>query len=342
MIKKKYFLPLVIAEVGVNHNGNLDFAKELIKVAAESGADVVKFQSFNSSELSTENARLAPYQSENISGIDNQKDLLKALELNFDQLKELTKEAKKFKIEFLSTAFSLDQLKLLDKLNMKRLKIPSGEITNIPFIKEIGKRKLPTILSTGMSDIDEIKIAYNTLLDAGLRKKDLTILHCISEYPTPLENANLKSINTLRKYFDTDVGFSDHTIGNKASIIAASLGAKVIEKHITLDKSLEGPDHKSSMEPEEFKKFVYYLKSVSKWLGDGIKKPTKNELINRKIVRKSLVASEKISKGDLFTKKNITAKRPESGISPKFAEEFYKIRADRNYEIDDFLKWPEN
>jgi len=231
-------------------------------------------------------------------------------------------------------------LNKLDSLNCKRVKIPSGEITNTPYLREVAKKKLPIILSTGMSNMDEINKAVNTLFEFGASKENLTILHCISEYPTPLENANLFAIDTLFENFDTKVGFSDHTLGSKASIIATSMGASVIEKHITLDKSLPGPDHLASMEPEEFKLFVADIKSVSRWMGNGIKEPTEIEKINRKCVRKSLVASKKINKGDIFSENNLTAKRPADGISPVFVDKFYGIKSNRDYEVDDLLEWP--
>ncbi len=307
---------LIIAEIGVNHNGDIRNAKKLIKLSAEAGADIVKFQTFKSEKLVTNNARKANYQIDNSNIEETQLHMLQKLELNNNQIDDLIKCAHKNKIEFLSTAFDMDSLDYLIKLNLKRFKIPSGEITNLPYLRKIGEQKKPTILSTGMADMDEIHKAISTLLTAGLNKNLLTVMHCTSEYPAPFDEVNLNALSSLKRDLKLNIGYSDHTIGMEVAIASVALGARVIEKHITLDNSMPGPDHFSSMEPEKFSLMVSSIRNIELSMGNGIKSPTKSEIRNKSVVRKSIYASKHINKGSLFSEANIIIKRPEGGISP--------------------------
>ena len=304
---------LIIAEVGVNHNGDIKIAEKLIESAANSGADIVKFQSFISSELTTDKALQAEYQIKNTRKVNTQKEMLKNLEFNKNQFEYIRDCCVKNNIEFLSTAFDSQSLRMLNSFDLKRIKIPSGEITNYPFLLEIGSLGKPVILSTGISNMIEIEQAISALLHAGTAKEDITILHCTSEYPAPIQEVNLNAMSTIRETFGTNVGYSDHTKGIEVAIAAVALGAKIIEKHITLDKNLDGPDHNASVEINEFTMMINCIRSLEVALGSFEKKPSKSELKNKNIIRKSIVASRDIKKGDRFSVDNLTSKRPGDG-----------------------------
>ena len=306
----------IIAEAGVNHNGSIDIAKKLIDVAAETGADAVKFQTFKAQRLVCKSAAKADYQKKTTDADESQFDMIKRLELNEDAHRELICYCKNKNIIFLSTPFDLESIDLLNNLGLEIFKIPSGEITNLPYIRKIGRLKKKVILSTGMADLEEIGNAINVLTEYGMRKDDITVLHCNTEYPTPFEDVNLVAMLTIRDTFKVKVGYSDHTLGIEAPVAAVALGATIIEKHFTIDKNMKGPDHKASLEPDELKAMVHAIRNIEKALGNGIKKPSRSEMKNIQVVRKSIVAAKDIKKGETFTGDNITVKRPGTGISP--------------------------
>ena len=330
---------LVIAEAGVNHNGNLDNAKRLIYEAAKCGADIVKFQTYKTEELATSAAKKSDYQIKNtINKSNSQKDILRSLELKYEDHITLLEECKKNNIEFLSTAFDIESLRMLINLGIKRVKVPSGEITNLPYLREISKFNLPIILSTGMANLMETKQALNVLTKNRRERNSITVLHCTSEYPAPFKNVNLKAMRNLKNSLKVDVGYSDHTLGIEVAIGAVSLGACIIEKHITLDKNQPGPDHQSSLEPEDFKKMVSGIRIIEESLGSDIKKPSLNELANSLLVRKSIVASRKIKLGEIFSEYNLTCKRPFNGISPMHWDDLIGKKSNKEYEEDEPIK----
>ena len=328
---------LIIAEAGVNHNGDLSIAHKLIDAAANVGADIIKFQTFKASLITTKEVKKANYQVKNSPIEETQQEMLKKLELSFNDHEELIKHCNELNIEFLSTAFDLESINLLKKLQLKRVKIPSGEINNLPYLREIGTLNKPFIISSGMANLEDIKNAINEI-NRNL-KKDITVLHCSSEYPADKKNVNLKAMKTIKRTFNLDVGYSDHTEGIEIAIAAVALGAKVIEKHFTLDKELEGPDHKASIEPIEFQNMVRSIRNVDRALGNGIKIPTQNEMENSVLVRKSIVAATNISKGEIFSKNNLTIKRPGNGISPMEWDNLIGKKASYDFEIDELIKW---
>lgn len=339
MMSRLTFEPqLIIAEVGVNHNGNLRTALELIKVAKDAGADIVKFQTFKADKIVNTSAPLAQYQSENIKSTSSQREMLAQLELSHDMHKCIKNYCDELKIEFLSTAFDVEDLRYLLNLGIKRVKVPSGEITNLPFLEFVGGLGLPVILSTGMASLGEVREAVGVLTGKGLSLDLLTILHCTSEYPAAQANLNLAAITTLQKEFKTCVGYSDHSEGCHAGIVATALGATVIEKHITLHQNMHGPDHKASMEPEAFVDFVKTLKSTRIALGKASKLPTQSELETRMLVRKSIVAKSNIPKGALFTSENICTKRPGTGISAMRWYDVVGQKATQDFFPDDPIK----
>ena len=328
---------IIIAEVGVNHNGDIKLAKKLIVEAKKAGADFVKFQSFVPEKMVTVSAKKANYQNKFTSKKLTHFLMLKKLQLSYIDQEKLFNFAKKKKIGFLSSPFDLESANFILSLNIPYIKIPSGEITNLPLLEFIASKKKPVILSTGMSTLKEINFAINILLKNGLSKNKINILHCTSEYPTPSKNVNLNTIALLKETFMCNVGFSDHTLNMEASIAAASIGAKIIEKHITLSNDLDGPDHKSSMEPKDFKKMVKIIRNIEILLGHKKKIISNDEKKNKTIVRKSIVAKKKILKGQIFTKHNLTTKRPGNGISPV---NWYKLigkRSKKNYKIDELI-----
>ncbi len=327
---------LIIAEVGVNHNGDIDNAKKLIVEASKCGADIVKFQTFKTDNLVTSFAKKTNYQIQNTNNISlSQKEMLNELELSDKDHLVLVDFCKKNNIEFLSTAFDIESLQMLLNIGIKRIKIPSGEITNLPYLRKIGSTNLPIILSTGMADLDEINSALNILTESGRDRDSITVLHCTSEYPASFKEVNLKAMNTIKDSFKVKVGYSDHTLGIEVSIAAVSLGATIIEKHITLNKNQPGPDHKASLEPKEFELMVKGIRIVETSLGLETKNPSKNEIANSLLVRKSIVASRKINVGEIFTKDNLTCKRPYNGISPMKWDEIIGKEAKTQYKKDD-------
>ena len=326
---------LIIAEIGVNHNGNIDTAKKMIEVAKECGADIVKFQTFNTDALTSKFAKMAEYQKKNMGEEKSQKDMLKSLALSYDDFRELADYCKKVGIMFLSTPFDIGSVHFLNSLQ-DIWKIPSGEITNYPYLVEIAKTKKKIILSTGMCTMDEVEASLKVLKDNGAT--DITLLHCTTDYPAPLESVNLKAMLTLKEKFDCPVGYSDHTKGIEVSVAAVAMGAEVIEKHFTLDRNMPGPDHKASLEPNELKELVDAVRNVEKAIGDGNKKPTESELQNRNVARKSIVALKPIKKGELLSEDNLTTKRPGNGISPMRWNEIIGTAASRDYEEDELIE----
>lgn len=308
---------IIIAEAGVNHNGDIELAKQLIDVAAEAGVDYVKFQTFKADKLVTKSAARAEYQNTNTKNTDSQYEMLKKLELSEADHLELMAYCKKKNVKFLSTGFDLDSLKFLADIGIKLAKIPSGEITNLPYLESVAELFSDIVLSTGMADIQEVKDAYEVLISAGANPKNITILHCNTEYPTPMKDVNLKAMLHIKDELDTVVGYSDHTLGIEVPIAAVALGAKVIEKHFTLDRNLPGPDHRASLEPNELKEMVKAIRNIEVAIsGSGLKEPSLSESKNKVIARKSIVALKSIKKGEKFTEKNLGIKRPGSGINP--------------------------
>ena len=310
---------LIIAEAGVNHNGSIELAKKLIKIASEAGADFIKFQSFKAKRLVSKGALKAQYQINNLKNDSDstQYSMLKNLELKDRDHIELINECKRNGINFLSTAFDVTGLDYLVSLGISVIKIPSGEITNYPYLKRVGELGLKTILSTGMANMHDIKLAVDVLTENGLKLEDLTILHCNTEYPTPMEDVNLQAMNTIKDNFGVEIGYSDHTLGIEVPIAAVAIGAKIIEKHFTLDRNLKGPDHAASLEPDELKSMVRAIRNVELILsGSGIKEPSKSERKNITIARKSIHLTKSLRKGHVLTNQDLIALRPGNGISP--------------------------
>lgn len=326
----------IIAEAGVNHNGSLELAKNLVDKAKEAGADCVKFQTFIASQIVSKNAVKADYQKKQTAKSESQHEMLKKLELSFDDFIELNNYCKEIGIEFLSTAFDFESIDFLNQLGMQVWKIPSGEITNLPYLIKIAKLNKKVILSTGMSTMREIEDAVNILKDHGA--SELIILHCTTEYPTPYEDVNLNAMLAIKEKFGYEVGYSDHTMGIEVPIAAVALGAKVIEKHFTLDRTMDGPDHKASLEPSELKTMVDAIRNIELSMGTGIKEPADSEKKNIAIARKSIVANRSIKKGEILTEQNLTVKRPGDGISPMKWFEIIGTKAIRDFEEDELIE----
>lgn len=326
---------LVIAEAGVNHNGNLDSAKKLVDVAKASGADIVKFQTAKLDSLVSKYADMADYQKKNTGVEKSQKDMLSKLLLNYDDFIELAKYCKSVGIQFLSTPFDIESIQFLNKIQ-DIWKIPSGEITNYPYLVEIGKTRKPVILSTGMAYMDEIQASIDVLKKNGTT--EITLLHCTTDYPTPISDVNLNVMLSMRDSFNYPVGYSDHTQGIEVDLAAVALGATVIEKHFTLNRNLPGPDHKASLEPNELKSMVDGIRKIELALGSKEKKPTLAEMKNRLIARKSIVAKTSIKAGEVFTNNNITTKRPGSGINPMLWNNVIGSKAIRDFEEDELIE----
>jgi len=324
---------LIIAEAGVNHNGDLQTAFQLIDAAAEAQVDWIKFQTFKAEKLVSKDARKADYQAANTGNKEeSQFQMLQKLELSHEQHQELIAYCKKKEIGFFSTAFDLDSLKYLAEIGLEYVKIPSGEITNLPYLRLAAKLFKKVILSTGMTTMEEVKQAAQVFLDSGIRRDDLTILHCNTEYPTPMKDVNLKAMLEIRDQIGVQIGYSDHTLGIEVPIAAVAMGAVVIEKHFTLDKTLPGPDHKASLEPEELKEMVRSIRNIEAALsGSGHKEPSSSEAKNIQIARKSIVADQNIQKGALFTEENLTVKRPGTGISAMDWDSVINQRAKRDF-----------
>ncbi len=330
-------MTLIIAEAGVNHNGDISIAHKLIDAAFDAGADIVKFQTFKAANLASSSAPKASYQIKLTDEKESQQAMLKKLELSENSYHELINHCKEKNIEFLTTAFDLESLSIIRKFNLKRFKIPSGEITNYPYLKKIASLNLPIILSTGMSRLDEIRDAINLLNQFGTPKNQLTILHCTTEYPAPYEDVNLNAMTTIHKTFDVNIGYSDHTKGIEVAIAAVALGAKVIEKHITIDNKMNGPDHQASLEPHLFKEMVNCIRNIEIAFGDGVKRPSASEIKNLGIVRKTLVAKKNIKKGELFTEENITTKRPGTGINPMNWQKIIGTLSPKDFDPDEII-----
>ena len=328
---------LIIAEAGVNHNGDLGLAKQLIDVAAEAGADLVKFQTFNADSLVTRTAKKAVYQTQTTDSNEPQYEMLRRLELSADIHNELIAHCAARNIGFFSTGFDSESVNLLVRLGQGHFKIPSGEITNLPYLRHIGQLGKEVILSTGMATLAEIEAAIDVLEHAGTPRTKLTVLHCTTEYPTPMAEVNLRAMQSLHTAFGVAVGYSDHTQGIEVAIAAAAMGACVIEKHFTLDRNLPGPDHKASLEPEELKAMVVAIRNIEVALGDGIKRLTPSEAKNKPIARKSVVASRAIKSGEVFSVENVTAKRPGTGLSPMRWDEVIGRIASRDFSTDEMI-----
>ena len=327
----------IIAEAGVNHNGSIKIAKKLIDSACQAGADAIKFQTFKAKNIATKKSEKANYQKQLEDKNDSQFKMLKRLELDYQAHINLIKYCKSKKIKFLSSPFDIESVKFLNNIGLKIFKIPSGEITNLPYLRQIGKLKKKIILSTGMSKISDIKNAIYYLVQSGTHKKNITLLHANSEYPTPMQDVNLRAMLTIGKKFNVKFGYSDHTLGIEVSIAAVAMGASCIEKHITLDRKMEGPDHKSSLEPNELELMINSIRNIELALGEGQKKPSKSELKNINLVRKSIVANKKIKKGEILNEINISTKRPGYGISPMKWDKIIGTKAKKNYNEDDLI-----
>jgi N,N'-diacetyllegionaminate synthase len=327
----------IIAEAGVNHNGSLEMAFQLIDVAVAAGADAVKFQTFKAEKVIAVNAPKAGYQKEATGSDESQLEMVKKLELDETAHTRLYQYCQHKGIQFLSTPFELESIDLLYRLGLEIFKIPSGEITNLPYLRKLGALKKRLIMSTGMADLGEIEDALDVLTESGTPLENITVLHCNTEYPTPVEDVNLKAMLTIGHAFGVAVGYSDHTPGIEVAVAAVALGAAVLEKHFTLDRNLPGPDHKASLEPDELKAMVQAIRNIEKALGNGIKRPSPSEVKNKSIARKSLVATQPIKTGELFSADNITAKRPGTGISPMRWDEVIGQVAQKNYERDDLI-----
>jgi len=330
--KNKVF---IIAEAGVNHNGSLDLAKRLIEIAVDSGADAVKFQTFKAESLVSKNAQKADYQKQTTDASESQFDMIKKLELDVETHKELIAYCQEKDIMFLSTPFDHESIDLLSGLGLQIFKIPSGEITNLPYLRHIGSLGKQVVLSTGMSNLEEVSDALDVLINAGTFKDNITVLHANTMYPTPMEDVNLNAMLTMQKEFGVDIGYSDHTLGIEVDIAAVAIGASCIEKHFTLDRAMDGPDHKASLEPEELKAMVGAIRNIEKALGSSEKKPSPSEIVNIDVARKSIVASQSIKKGDKLSSKNITTKRPGTGINPMKWDEIIATSAKKDYRMDD-------
>lgn len=330
---------LIIAEAGVNHNGDIAKAKALIDKGAEAGVDYVKFQTFKAGNLVTKQAKRAAYQDKNTQDNDSQYEMLKKLELSQKDHQELIDYCTQKGVKFLSTGFDFESLEFLAGLGITIAKVPSGEITNLPYLRKVATLFPEVILSTGMANITEIKDAVKVLTDNGVSKDKITVLHCNTEYPTPMEDVNLKAMLHIQRELGVPVGYSDHTLGIEVPIAAVALGATVIEKHFTLDKTLPGPDHKASLEPDELKAMVSAIRNIEKAIGgSGLKEVSKSEAKNKPIARKSIVASKSIKKGDFFTEENITVKRPGIGISPIQWDDVIGKTAKKDFEEDDLIE----
>ena len=329
---------LIIAEAGVNHNGDLELAKQIVKAAANAGADLVKFQTFTAEGLAIDSAPKADYQNQTTDQKQSQFSMLRQLELTAEMHEQLIVYCSKQGIGFFSTGFDLESVDYLASLGADRFKIPSGEITNLPYLRHVGAFGKPLILSTGMATLGEIEAALDACEIAGTPRSRVTVLHCNTEYPTPMSDVNLRAMCSIRDAFGVAVGYSDHTLGIEVPIAAVALGATVIEKHLTLDRNWPGPDHKASLEPDEFAVMVRAIRNIEQAMGDGIKRPSPSEAKNKPIARKSLVAARSIKAGERFTPENLTAKRPGTGVSPMRWDTAMGRTATRDYGADEMIE----
>lgn len=328
---------LIIAEAGVNHNGDIAIAKRLIEVAAEAGVDMVKFQTFSADRLATGGAIKAEYQAQSTGELESQHAMLRRLELSSDMHEACIDHCHMHGIRFFSSGFDVESLDFLVGLGLDLIKIPSGEITNLPYLRRAAFHGKPVILSTGMASLGDIESALAALEEGGIDREQITVLHCNTEYPTPMVDVNLHAMRSIGQAFGVAVGYSDHTVGIEVAIAAVALGARVIEKHFTLDRSLPGPDHAASLEPAELKAMVAAIRNIELALGNGIKRASPSEVRNIAVARKSLVASRLIRAGEAFTVENITAKRPGTGISPMRWDEVIGRSAARDFALDELI-----
>lgn len=328
---------IVIAEAGVNHNGDIEIAKRLIDVAAEAGADYVKFQTFSAERLVTRDAAKADYQKRDDGDAGSQFEMLKRLELSEAMHHTLIAHCASRNIAFLSTGFDIESVDFLNALGIPMFKIPSGEITNLPYLRHIGALGKPVVMSTGMASLDEIGAALRVLEQAGTPREAVTVLHCTTDYPAAMDDVNLRAMDSIRRAFGVTVGYSDHTEGTEVAIGAAALGATLIEKHFTVDRSLPGPDHKASLEPNELTAMIAAIRNIETALGDGVKRPSPSELKNAVVVRKSLVAARPIQSGERLSLENLVVKRPGSGISPMRLDQLLGTPAKRDYAADEII-----
>jgi N,N'-diacetyllegionaminate synthase len=329
---------LIIAEAGVNHNGDIALAKKLIAAAADAGADLVKFQTFIARNLVSKSAPKAEYQKNVTDPEESQQEMVRKLELSKENHLELIDECKRKGIGFFSTAFDLESVDLLEEFGSKFVKVPSGELTNLPYLRYLTRTGKPVLLSTGMANLGEIEAAINVIEQAGTPRAKITVLHCTTEYPTPMEDVNLRAMVNIGNALGVKVGYSDHTSGIEIPIAAVALGATVIEKHFTLDRNLPGPDHRASLEPDELKAMVAGIRNIERALGDGIKRPSPSELKNKPIARKSLVAATDIKAGELFSVENLATKRPGTGVSPMLWDEVIGRSAPRDFNEDELIE----
>lgn len=330
---------LIIAEAGVNHNGDMALAKELIAAAAQAGADLVKFQTFIAANIISRHAPKAEYQKGATDPQESQQEMVRKLELTRDNHVELIEECRKQGIGFFSTSFDMESIDLLEELGGSDIvKVPSGELTNLPYLRYLTRNRQHVLLSTGMANLGEIEAAITVMEQAGISRDHITVLHCTTEYPTPMSDVNLLAMSNIGKAFGVNVGYSDHTPGIEVPIAAVALGATVIEKHFTLDRNLPGPDHRASLEPNELKTMVQGIRNIEKALGDGIKRPSPSELKNKPIARKSIVAVRPIKAGEAFSEENITAKRPGTGISPMCWDDVIGRTANRDFSEDELIE----
>jgi len=332
-----YNKTFIIAEAGVNHNGSLEMAFQLIDVAVAAGADAVKFQTFKAEKVIAVNAPKADYQQKATGSDESQLEMVKKLELDEKAHTKLYQYCQHKGILFLSTPFDLESIDLLNRLGLEIFKIPSGEITNLPYLRKLGALKKRLIMSTGMADLGEIEDALDVLTESGTPMENITVLHCNTEYPTPFEDVNLRAMLTIGHAFGVAVGYSDHTLGIEVPIAAVAMGATIIEKHFTLDRNLPGPDHRASLEPHELTAMISGIRNIEKALGTGIKKPSLSELKNKPVARKSIVAASPIKEGETFTEMNITVKRPGTGITPMRWDEVLGQVAQKDYEKDELI-----
>jgi len=327
---------MIIAEAGVNHNGSLDMAKELVRAAKAAGADVVKFQTFNTDLSISADAKKAEYQIQQTGSEESQYEMVKKLELSHADFNELQAECIRCGIVFNSSPFDMESIDFLHSLSIPFWKVPSGEIVNLPYLRKIGAYAEPVVMSTGMATMEEIHAAYQVLCESGVAKEDVTLLHCHTDYPTRFEDVNLRAMETLQREFPISrVGYSDHTIGIEACIAATALGATVIEKHFTLDCGLQGPDHKASLEPQDLAAMVKAIRNIERAMGDGLKQPTDSEIKIKSVARKSIVAARSIRAGDFLSEDNLTVKRPGDGVSPMRWDEYIGKTANRDYKKDE-------
>ena len=329
---------LIIAEAGVNHNGDIDTALRMVEVAAQSGADCVKFQTFSADRLVTKNAGKADYQKCEDGAAESQYEMLRRYELSVAMHEQILAHCAKHEISFLSTGFDEASVDFLVGLGVEWLKVPSGEVTNLPYLEHVGKQGLPVILSTGMATLGEVNAAMDVLLRVGMRRENITVLHCTTEYPTPMQDVNLRAMLTMAEELGVKVGYSDHTMGIEVSVAAVAMGATVIEKHFTLDRALAGPDHRASLEPDELSEMVTAIRNVESALGNGNKVPAPNELTNRDVARKSIVAAREIKAGEIFDTENIAVKRPGTGVSPMQWYEVLGRTASKSYRKDELIE----